>query len=65
MKKFTVGTFYDPIEPLLKSRVSAYTCWYSNSWPGCVEFEVEAASGVEAKKLAKDLRLEHELKKKA
>ena len=63
MPTFRVGTFYHPIanKPPTKSRIDAYTLWYDPSWKGCVEFEVEAASGTLAKKEAISMRLVQEI----
>lgn len=36
--------------------VTAYTRYYRMDWPGCVEYEIEAASGEEAKRIAIRLR---------
>jgi hypothetical protein len=54
MKKILVGTFYDG------RRFSAYTTWYNPQWPGCIEYEIDAMNGTEAKKLAIKLRREKE-----
>ena len=54
MKKFRVGTFYDG------RHFSAYTLWYNTDWGGCIEYEVEASNGTEAKKIALKLRREAE-----
>lgn len=63
MSTFRVATFFDQrstdTKPLL-SRVSAYTIWYSPTWPGCIVYEVEAESGTAAKRIARERRLEEE-----
>lgn len=64
MKRIKVGTYYRPEErsgrPVRASHINAYTYWYNTNWPGCVEYEVEAANGTEAKRVAVRRRLEHE-----
>ena len=62
---YKVGTFWRPEEghTLVKSRINAYTMWYGREWPGCVEYYVEAESGAEAKRIAKQKRLEFEREK--
>lgn len=60
-REFVVATFCDPGETR-RSKVRAYTRWYSERWADCIEFTVSAASGTEAKKLAIAKRLEHEAK---
>lgn len=66
MRPFKVFTYYLPVQgkPPLKSRISAYTQWANESWPGCVVYEVEAESGAMAKVRARDMRLAAELEKK-
>lgn len=64
-RRFRVGTFYDRNKPTrsqqpLKSRVSVYTLWFNESWPGCIVYEIDAASPAEARAKARALRLEHE-----
>ena len=61
MKTFRVYTYCAPRETR-RSKVSAYTLWASPSWTGCRVYEIEAASGVEAKRIAVDRRLEDERK---
>ena len=58
-REFVIGTFCEPGETR-KSKVSAYSSWYSSAWEGCIEITVTAESGAEAKKLAIQKRLEHE-----
>lgn len=61
MATFRIGTFYEPrMGPPLISWVSAYSRWYAASWDGCIEYDIEAESGAEAKKIARAKRLEHE-----
>jgi hypothetical protein len=50
MKTFRVGTF------MHGKRVHCYTLWYSPEWDGCIEYDVEAETGAEAKKKAAALR---------
>lgn len=57
MKTFRVGTFYDG------RRFSAYTTWYNAEWSDCIEYEVEAVNGTQAKNLAIQQRKLHEIKK--
>ena len=58
---FKVATFYTPrMGQPMKSHISAYTLWYNPAWEGCVEYEVDALTGSEAKKLAIGLRLQRE-----
>jgi hypothetical protein len=56
MKTFRVGTFVAEGSV----RVHAYTTWYNRGWSGCIEYDVEAANGTEAKKVATKLRRAHE-----
>lgn len=57
-RTYKVGTFYEP-HPRgpVKSRIRACTVWYNTEWKGCVEYEVEAGSGAEAKAIAIEMRL--------
>lgn len=57
--KIKVGTFCDKGETRV-SKIQAYTLTYNVSWTGGKEYEVEAKNGTEAKKIAKQLRLEDE-----
>ncbi len=63
MKLFTVGTFLNELRgrPITAARISAYTRWYSPTWPHCIEYEIETTSGAAAKRMATQMRLEHEL----
>ena len=62
-REFKVGTFCKPGETR-KSKVGAYTLWYSPDWSageeGCIKYTVSAINGTEAKKIAIAKRLEHE-----
>lgn len=64
MKRFTVGTFFHASElrgrRLTASRINAYTSMFNPNWDGCIVYEIEAASGAEAKRIAVQRRLEHE-----
>ena len=63
MATYRIGTFYHPDpfgKPPVKSRITAYSGWYSNRWSDCIEYDVEADSGAEARKKAVQLRLAHE-----
>ena len=62
MKTFKVWTFVDrrPGKPLRVSHIQAYTKWCPSTWPNLMVIEVEANSGEEAKKIAKQKRLEAE-----
>ena len=64
-KIYKVGTFWVPQESrkLVKSRISTYTLWYSREWPGCVEYDIKAESGTEAKRIAQQMRFEFEREK--
>lgn len=57
---FRVGTF--AWQGKRGPRVNTYTRYYNRDWDGCVEFDVLASSGVEAKKAARLARLEMERK---
>lgn len=65
MPSFRVGTYYTSNGDRfpVKSRVSAYTLWYSTEWKGCIEYTVNACSGAEAKKYAIHNRLQYECTK--
>ncbi len=58
-----VATYYDQPKngemPRL-SHIRAYTRWYSATWDGCVEYDVEADTGNQAKLIARRLRLDAE-----
>jgi hypothetical protein len=56
---YVVGTFWPPGHAPGK-RATAYLRDYVSSWPGCIEYVVQARSGAEAKKLAMRRRAEHE-----
>ena len=59
MKIYRVGTF--PPEPDCRSKQPmAYLRDYNPQWEGCIEFDVEATSGKEAKRIAVKLRQEHD-----
>lgn len=59
---FKVGTFYRTSDgPLCVSRIQAYTVYYNPKWEGCLEIDVEATSGSEAKKIARHMRYDHEI----
>jgi hypothetical protein len=57
MKTFRIGTFAEG--PAI-SKISAYTQWYNPTWPGCIEYDIEAANGNEAKRIARRKRHAHE-----
>jgi hypothetical protein len=59
-KQFRVGVFKEEREGR-KPLYSAYTMWYDPEWKNCVgEYNVEAANGEEAKKIAIGLaKLKH------
>jgi len=57
-QKFKVGTFAWRSGRRLV--VTAYTGFYNPAWPDCIEYEIGATSGYEAKKIASKLRREHE-----
>lgn len=50
-KKFKVGVFRHKKEKGGYSYL-AYTTWYNPLWEGCIQVEVEAENGTQAKKLA-------------
>lgn len=54
-----VATYYTPKpgKPPKLSHISAYTRWYNPNWQGCVEYDVEAKRGTEAKLIARERRL--------
>lgn len=54
-----VATFFhgDYADPKI-SKIMAYTSWYNPAWSGCVMYDVEAKNGTEAKRKARQLRLE-------
>ena len=56
---FRVATYYTPKpgKPPKLSHISAYTRWYSPSWQGCVEYDVETTNGTNAKRIARIMRL--------
>lgn len=59
-RTYAVATFYHPEtakDPFAKRTVSAYLRDYSTTWPGCMVFQVAAASGREAKRIAVERRL--------
>ena len=58
--RFKVATYFEPRGEPKKAHVRAYTRDYHPSWEGYMLFEVEAASGKEAKRKAIALRVEHE-----
>lgn len=57
MKRFKVATFCEPG----RRYVVCYTLWYNPAWPRCIEYEVDAENGAEAKKKARALRKAHEI----
>lgn len=64
-RSYKIGTFYHPKKgfPPTRSRVSTYTLWYNPKWDGCIEYAVSAENSAEARKLAIDQRLRHEIEK--
>lgn len=62
MKEIKVATFCGPGEKCV-SYVNAYTYYYHTDWNNCVIFNVQAKNGIEAKKIAKRLRIEHEARR--
>lgn len=62
MKTFKVYTFAHPIagKPISICRISAYTHWACESWPGCKVYEVQSTSGAGAKAIARRLRFDEE-----
>lgn len=61
-KLIRVYTFYTPGDKLLKSYIDVYLTKLSD-WRYCISYSVPAKDGDEAKKAAKLLRLDHEIKK--
>ena len=59
LKVIRVGTFAVPGS----KQIACYTTWYNPAWEGCVEFDVEAVNGNEAKKKAVVLRRAHDAAK--
>ncbi len=51
-KSFRVGTFYHGGDPSKLKSYMAYMLAYDPAWSGCVEFDIEALSGKEAKRYA-------------
>lgn len=62
VKTFTVGTFWYP-DTMPSKRAAAYTLWYDPNCKGCIEYTITATTGAEAKKIACQMRREHEEKK--
>jgi hypothetical protein len=66
MRLIRVASFYHPGEhggaPKL-SHIRAYTQWYNSTWEGCIEYDIPAANGNEAKRRAREKRLAMEIKK--
>jgi len=59
MKTFTVYTFWvSGRDRQTKSAISTYTTWCPQHWEGYKMYKVEAASGKEAKRIARDKRWE-------
>lgn len=59
MKRYLVGTFARRTKTGRLS-VTAYTRYFHEDWDGCVVFEIESASGEEAKAKAITKRREYE-----
>jgi hypothetical protein len=51
LKTYRVGTFCH-WGARRTPRVMAYTLWYNPQWASCIEYDIEAPSGTEAKKQA-------------
>lgn len=62
MRTYVVGTFLHrrPGRTLRISHIAAYTRDYNRSWETCKEYQVEANSGAEAKRIARERRLRDE-----
>lgn len=62
LRTIHVATYWHPRKnrPCRVSQVHCYTRDYNPQWDGYVGFDVEAASGTEAKRVAARLRVEHE-----
>lgn len=58
--KFRVGTFWHDGRDGHMKGATAYTRWYSPSWDGCKEYDIEAESGREAVKIAIARRTQEE-----
>lgn len=58
VKMFRVGTFFH--NEGRRSFVTAYLRDYNPGWTGCVEYDIQAHSGKEAKRLASQWRRERE-----
>ena len=61
---FKVGTFcHTKLDAKVGiSKIQAYSLWYNPVWDKCIEYEVTASSGREARRKASELRLAHEHK---
>lgn len=58
---FIVGTFPgDPYNNGSRRKASAYTYWYNPEWKGCIEYEVMAMTGKDAKRAAIKARRQEE-----
>ena len=62
MKMFKVATFFNP-EHRSGCKITAYLRDYNAAWDGCIEYDVEARNGRDAKMLARTARFEHERKR--
>lgn len=58
-REYIVATYCQPGETR-RSKVQAYTLWWSPEWSGFRPYHIQASSGNEAKKLAIAMRLEDE-----
>lgn len=62
VREYRVGTFYYDSPPDAKpSKVACYTRYFDPTWEGCVVYIVRAESGADAKRIARGLRIKHEL----
>lgn len=65
MAEFLVGTFYNDRRSLEAQRkakprlsdVSGYLRYYNPEWDGCIEYKINASTGAQAKRLAREARL--------
>lgn len=62
-REYIVATYCEPGETR-RSKVEAYTLWWSPEWPGFRQYHVQAVNGREAKRLAITARLADEAEAK-
>lgn len=61
MKSWKVYTYYTPeMGNLCRTNIIVLTMWSNEEWPGCEVFHVNAESGREARRVAKERRFQME-----